>query len=317
MWLLVLLALTPLLGFKYLHPVLAQYGWPAWIVPLGISYYSFKHVHFIVESQRGQFEGARWRDYLAFVCFFPMYVAGPIERFGNFASQLNPTRLVPGDLSIGLERILMGLFKKLVLADLLLAELALQPDMPGQAAALALDWRLAWLGCVLRFLQTYCDFSAYSDMAIGMARLFGIRLMENFHFPLLRPNLAEFWRGWHISLSSFARDYVYSPMLARWNVPSLALILTMLTTGLWHAGNPGWLLWGLHHGVGLVVLGKLHRLATRWAGLQTLRDSLPWRILATVITWLYVSLGYALTLYPQDWGAARLYLHIISMGTLA
>ncbi|GAB3253151.1 MBOAT family O-acyltransferase [Chitinimonas naiadis] len=315
MWGAIALTLLPLAGFKYLAPLLRDQGWAAWAIPLGISYYTFKHIHFIIESSRGKFADAAWREYLAYICFFPMYAAGPIERFGSFVPQFDSLQWSSSDLSRGMERILIGCFKKLLLSDMLFRSLALSPASLNLEQALALPWYLLLLGCLMRFLQTYLDFSGYSDMAIGTARLFGIRLMENFRYPLLKPNLAEFWRAWHISLSSFARDYVYLPALGRWRKPALALLLTMLSIGLWHSGNAGWVLWGLHHGIGLVLLSRYQQWAQRRPGLQQLRRQLSWRFGATLATWLYVGLGYALTVYPEGWiSAPRLYLRIVSLG---
>ncbi|HEY9101086.1 MBOAT family O-acyltransferase [Chitinimonas sp.] len=315
MWAGILVALLPLTGFKYLLPTLPSASAASWAIPLGISYYSFKHVHFLIESQRGKFADAAWRDYLAYICFFPMYAAGPIERYGNLASQFEDVSWSWAELSYGLERILLGCFKKLLLADVLLHGVALSPNALNQQQALALPWYLLLFGCGMRFLQTYLDFSGYTDMAIGTARLFGIRLMENFRAPLLKPNLAEFWRTWHISLSSFARDYVYLPTLGRWRHPTWALLLTMLSIGLWHSGNAGWLLWGLHHGLGLVVLSRWQQWAQARPRLRQLRATTGWRIAGTLATWVYVSLGYALTVYPESWlHAPGLYLRIVSLG---
>jgi alginate O-acetyltransferase complex protein AlgI len=218
------------------------------------------------------------------------------------------------DFSLGLERIVLGAIKKFLLADLLLSALMPPAGMTGEALA-AQPWHMVLFACFVKFLMTYCDFSGYTDMALGTARLFGIKLMENFNFPLLRSNLAEFWRAWHISLSGFARDYVYFYVLGRWRKPGLALMATMVSIGLWHSGSPGWFLWGVHHGLGLVVLSRFHHAAPRHQRLQRIRTTLAWRVCATLATLLYVSLGYALTFYPQHFASSvQLYLHIVSLG---
>lgn len=298
----ILYCLLPLALYKYLPPPVTEGIW-AWAVPLGISYFSFKQVHFLVESARGHYGDARLPTYLAYIFFFPMFAAGPIERYANFASQLERNAIDRSDFSIGIERILLGAAKKFLLADLVFAAFVPNADMSLDALRQE-PWGIVWLACFARFLMTYADFSGYTDMALGTARLFGIRLMENFNFPLLRSNLAEFWRAWHISLSSFARDYVYLPLLGATRLPSLALIASMASIGLWHAGNPGWLLWGLHHGVGLALLAQFHRHAPRSPRLQRLRAHAAFRPLATFATWTYITLGYALTFRPEQLSSA-------------
>jgi alginate O-acetyltransferase complex protein AlgI len=313
----ILLCLLPLAGYKYLMPsILASLALPFWVVPLGISYYTFKHIHFLIESQRGKFEQCRLTDYLTYICFFPMFSAGPIERMDAFAPQLASLKWHADDFSLGLERIAIGAMKKFLLADLLLAIL-MPPESVSSTMLAALPWHTALFACLVKFLQTYFDFCGYTDMALGTARLFGIKLMENFEYPLLRANLAEFWRAWHISLSSFARDYIYFPMLGRWRRPALALMATMTSIGLWHGGSPGWVMWGMHHGAGLVLLARFHHVAPRYAALQRLRATLGWRLASTVTTWVYVSLGYALTFNAQHIATSlQLYLHIVTFGVL-
>jgi alginate O-acetyltransferase complex protein AlgI len=308
-------ALLPLAAFKYLLPPLsAAFDLAAWAIPLGISYYSFKHIHFMIESWRGNFGDATLAQYAAYICFFPMFAAGPIERFGPFQQQFGQLNWRADDASRGLERIVLGAIKKFLLSDLLLSALLPPATMSGDALA-ALPWTTVLFACSVKFLLTYCDFSGYTDMALGTARLFGITLMENFNFPLLRSNLAEFWRAWHISLSGFARDYVYFYVLGRWRKPWVALMATMLAIGLWHSGNPGWLLWGVHHGLGLVLLSRFHHAAPRYPRLQSLRRHWGWRLGGTFATLIYVSLGYALTFHPQHFASSvQLYLHIVSLG---
>ena len=315
LWSGIALCLLPLAGYKYLLPAVGPaFDLPAWAIPLGISYYTFKHIHYLVECWRGKFDDATPATYFAYICFFPMFAAGPIERLGPFQKQLATLAWRGADFSQGLERILLGAMKKFLVADLLLAMLLPPADM-GTGALSTQPAAIALFACVVKLLQTYMDFSGYTDMALGTARLFGITLMENFNFPLLRSNLAEFWRAWHISLSGFARDYVYFPMIGRWRKPAPALMATMLSIGIWHSGTPGWVLWGVHHGVGLVLLARFHHLAPRYPGLQRLRTTGAWRLAATAATLVYVSLGYALTFYPSTFtSSVQLYLHILSGG---
>lgn len=318
MWLGIVVCLLPLAGLKYFFPILSVDSvLPKWAIPLGISYYTFKHIHYIVESYRGKFGDARLADYFAYICFFPMFAAGPIERFDPFRQQLANLQWRGEDMSQGIERIVFGALKKFFVADLLLA--ALMPP-----AGMSVDMltsqppETVLFACLIKFLQTYFDFSGYTDMALGTARLFGVKLMENFNFPLLRSNLAEFWRAWHMSLSSFARDYVYFPIMGQWRKPGVALMATMLSIGVWHSASVGWFLWGVHHGLGLVLLARFHHAAPRFQRLQRLRAGLTWRVCATAATLIYVSLGYALTFYPSTASSSlQTYLHIVSLGALS
>ncbi|NNM00914.1 MAG: hypothetical protein HKO62_09210, partial [Gammaproteobacteria bacterium] len=142
-----------------------------------------------------------------------------------------------------------------------------------------------------------------------------IKLMENFNSPLLRQNLAEFWRAWHISLSGWARDYIYFPVLGKYRSTSLALIATMMMIGAWHSPAPGWLLWGLHHGVGLVLLSNYHRWAEGRPAVQALRNTAAWRFFGMLATWWYVAIGYGLTFVPYDViTSLTIYGRIVTLG---
>lgn len=152
----------------------------------------------------------------------------------------------------------------------------------------------------MKFLYVYFDFAGYTDMARGTACLLGIELIANFNFPLLSSNLAEFWRNWHIRLSRFLRDYVYFPMLAKYRDTILSLLVTMIASAAWHGINPGWLLWGVHHGIGLVCLARFQRNAPSYPWLTQLRTTHLWRAIATVTTWFYVVLGFAFTWHADN-----------------
>lgn len=211
---------------------------------------------------------------------------------------------------------IVGSFKKLIVADLLLK--AAYPDsrllLDG---APLLGWQHVLGAAFIRFLITYYDFSGYTDMVLGTTRLFGIRLMENFNAPLSRSSLADFWRCWHISLTSWVRDYVYYPILVTWRKGELALVATMVTIGIWHGLRPGWVLWGLHHAAGLIALGWWGRWAARAEGLRKLRTTGGWKLLGVLAVWYYVALAYSLTIFPDDWGqCAGLYLKILTFGRL-
>jgi len=269
-----------------------------WLIPISVGFFALRQAHFVYECYRGGIKRAGLLEYLTYVFFFPAIIAGPLERFPRLVGQFR-NKLGWTDLTEGAERIVIGCVKKFVIADLLIAAF-LPPASVTQSAFQELSWGTALFACLMKFLHVYFDFSGYTDMAIGTARLFGIRLMENFNHPLLRSNLVEFWRAWHISLSTFARDYVYFPLLVSSRNTVLALIATMLAIASWHGTSPGWLLWGLHHGIGLALLAQFQRSAQKHPRLQRVRATLAWRSVATFATWTFVAYGYALTWHPDD-----------------
>ena len=303
--------LLPLLLFRYMLP--GQIG--LWI-PLGISYYSFKHIHYLIDSSRGKYDGAKLSDYLSYIYFFPMFMAGPLERFGAFQTQTSSFSFSWKSFSLSCERILIGAIQKFFLADIFFRSLLLPGHLLQQHHD-SIAWYTLLFGCTMKWLMTYCDFAGYTHMALGVAGLFGVRLCENFNFPMLRSNLAEFWRSWHMSLASWARDYVYFPILGRYRLTSLALVATMVSIGAWHGLQPGWLLWGLHHGFGLSLLGKYQRWASRYQWLQNLRNTVAWRVMGMFAVWYYVSLAYALTYIPGNLTLAlSVYSKILTFGML-
>lgn len=232
------------------------------VAPLGISFISFRLVHYLVEVQRGTLPAYQPLDFLAYAFFFPIWTAGPIHRFDAFKpfGDADAHRFDREDLRIGLNRIINGLIKKFVFADQLLprcfgpyASSRELLDGLGSASTVQVWWFLA-----VSFLILYMDFSGYSDMAIGSARLFGIKVLENFNFPVLARNVSEYWKRWHMSLAGWCQSYIYMPVVARTRQPYLAVFATFSIMGLWYAGSWHWLFWGLHHALGIT----LHRL---WA----------------------------------------------------
>ncbi len=313
------LPLSVLVACKYLLPLIQSLGIAhvPMIMPLGVSYFTFKMIHYLVESCRGRFQNTDGLTFMAYIFFFPMFISGPIERLDRFKEQAGNLKFNWADISLGGERILVGAIKKFVLADFLLSAFLLPPYLLE-----GLPKEVGWFGCFLaglaKFLHTYFDFSGYTDMVLGTGRLFGFRLMENFNFPLLRSNLAEFWRNWHMSLSGWARDYVYFPILARFRMAAPALLATMLTIGVWHGPRITWVLWGLHHGMGLVLLNRYHQWVNRQPRFHKLRDSLAWRIMGMAAVWWYVAVGHTLTITTESLsGPLSVYLYLISFGAIS
>jgi alginate O-acetyltransferase complex protein AlgI len=291
-------ALALLIAFKYLTfatdswndfavathlPKLSGAG--RWILPLGISFFTFEFIHFAADSYRGKIVRPPVADYAAFILFFPSMVAGPIKRFQDFGPKLRAAEFDPALVTRGVTRILVGLAKKVAVADTF-AILARKLNGPELYSA---HWYqiAAWILCY--GMQIYFDFSGYSDIAIGSGYLFGIVIPENFNWPYLSRNVAEFWHRWHISLSSWIRDYVYFPLggsrrgSARTN---LNLLVAFGLSGIWHGAAYNFGLWGIWHGVLLIA----HRQwTTRFPGLSARVPT----TLAVGMTYLTVNFGWA------------------------
>ncbi len=229
------------------------------ILPVGISFYTFQTLSYTIDVYRGRLEPtASLTQYLAFVSFFPQLVAGPIERATNLLPQFAHRRNFDETLSReGLRQILWGLIKKLVLADRLAVIVDTYYGDPSSCTGPMLA-----LGTICFAFQIYCDFSAYSDLAIGTARLFGIRLSRNFAYPYFSQSPSEFWRRWHISLSTWFRDYVYVPLGGNRTLPtrrSANILITFLLSGLWHGAAWRFVLWGGIHGAAVASSAALRQ----------------------------------------------------------
>ena len=235
---------------------------PAPFLWLGFSYVVFRLLHTIFDKIAGRLAPMALGDYINYVIFFPSFVAGPIDRYERFASDLHePVTLDnPGWLEAG-RRFFSGLFKKFVLADGL-AWIALNPTFLMDTESS--PW--LWFFLYIYSLRIYLDFSGYTEMAIGLGRFLGVRLPENFNAPYLKPNLTMFWNSWHMTLTQWFRAYFFNPLTrslrsSAWNLPTVLVMLiiqmaTMILIGLWHGITANFLLWGVWHGVGLFVQNR-------------------------------------------------------------
>lgn len=238
-------ALNGLLGLRLANPNLP--------LPIGISFYTFQAMSYVIDVYRGRVKPRESLvDFAAYITMFPQLVAGPIVKYADIEGQLTRRKISLAQCGQGLERVILGLAKKVLLAN----NLGLLVDsVNGMASRSMLS---AWLGAVAYAMQIYFDFSGYSDMAIGMGRMLGFSFAENFDHPYLAASVTEFWRRWHISLSGWFRDYVYIPLggnrvSAPRHVMNLMIVWTL--TGLWHGASANFVLWGLYYGA-LLVLEK-------------------------------------------------------------
>ncbi len=256
------------------------------LLPVGISFYTFKTMSYTIDVYRGQLKPCRsWLDYATFITFFPELIAGPIVRASVFLPQL--TRLIGPTwrrLVSGASLFLLGLVKKMLIADRV-GEIA---DTVFGAPRI-FSTATVWCGVAAYTLQIYCDFSGYSDMAIGSARMIGYDLPENFRMPYLSVNIAEFWRRWHMTLSAWLRDYLYIPLGGNRRGTLLTyrnLFLTMLLGGLWHGASWNFVLWGGLHGGALGI----HKLWSRFreSALPNRRHSILPALASWILTLLFV-----------------------------
>ncbi len=229
-------------------------GVASWVLPVGISFYTFQSLSYCIDAYRGELpeKPVSWLDFSLYVAFFPQLVAGPIVRFNDFYPQLarNP-RSDAAQLGSGVALIIIGLFLKVVGADSVFA-----PSTDALFASATHDFRSAWLAAIAFSGQIFCDFAGYSLCAIGAARALGFWLPENFNAPYAAIGFSDFWRRWHISLSSWLRDYLYIPLGGnRFGAlrTYVALSLTMLLGGLWHGAAWTFVAWGALHGLYLVL----------------------------------------------------------------
>lgn len=265
-------------------------------IPLGLSYYTFRLIHYSFEAYKGKLPRHQLSEVLLYLFFLPTLIVGPIHRFGPFVRDLSRRRWDTIVFSGGLERILVGYFKVVVLANYLVNQkLALlmvvsADDSFGQA----------YLDAVVLWLNLYLQFSGYSDIAIGFSALAGFRVMENFNFPFLAPNIKEFWTRWHISLTSWCREYVFQPILSFSRSPLLAICMAMIILGLWHEISLRYILWGLYHGIGIAAWHLFQKIKPRGSNRQHLLLKLSGRIVATLITLNFVILSYPVTTFIQE-----------------
>lgn len=226
-------------------------------LPVGISFFTFQGLSYVIDVYRGNVMAQRNPLNLAlYIAMFPQLVAGPIVRYADICLEIKEREFILDDAVNGTRRFIIGLSKKVMIADVL----AVVVDQVFSLPATQLTPEIAWLGAVCYTFQIYFDFSGYSDMAIGIGRIFGFHFLENFNLPYISTSITEFWRRWHISLSTWFRDYLYIPLGGnrRGNV-YVNLFVVFLCTGLWHGAAFTFLFWGLWHGAFLIVerIGKL------------------------------------------------------------
>ena len=255
------------------------------ILPVGISFYTFQTLSYTIDVFKKKLKPTHdFIEFAGYVSFFPQFVAGPIERASHLLPQFQKKRVFDYEKAVlGMRQILWGLFKKVVIAD----NLSIIVDDVYSNYATISPWAI-WVGFIAFSFQIYGDFSGYSDIAIGTSRLFGFDLMKNFNFPYFAKSIADFWRRWHISLTTWFRDYVYFPLGGSKNGLKYTLINTIivfLVSGFWHGANWTFIFWGALNAV-LFIPGLLFPSSKKRSKFRQVTGAL-WTFFLITITWVF------------------------------
>jgi len=256
-------------------------------LPLGISFYTFELIHYLVEVYQGNIKKQDFKTFLAFILFFPTRTSGPIKRYGDFADQVNNLHFAPKHLYYGVGLLVLGYFQKIVIADPLVNFTSALQNPAGLEGSFDALTRLYAYS-----IRIYADFAGLTNIAMGSGLLFGVLVPRNFNYPYLKTNIALFWRNWHMSLSNWVRDYIYIPLGGSRQGELrtfLNLIIAMFIIGIWHGSTLNFAVWGLYHGAGIVFY--------RWWR-QHFSDLIPsnylTKALAVLVTFHFVTIGWGL-----------------------
>ncbi len=266
------------------------------ILPLGISFFTFQQIAYLIDAHRGETKEYSFLHYCLFVTFFPQLIAGPIVHHKEMLPQFTLeviSKFKLGNLSIGLTIFAFGLFKKVIIADTLATYAS--PVFAAADQGVTLTFFEAWCGAFAYTFQLYFDFSGYSDMAIGLGRMLGIRLPLNFNSPYKAVNIIDFWQRWHITLSRFLRDYLYIPLGGnrKGRVRQYAnLVATMLLGGLWHGAGWTFIVWGALHGVFLATNHAWLHVRHTFLGLDRTKGTLRGKLSAQLLTFFVVVISW-------------------------
>lgn len=257
---------------------------PEILLPLGISFYTFQTLSYSIDVYKGNVKASKnFLSFATYVSLFPQLVAGPIIRYIDVEKQLTSRTIKIDNFAIGIERFIIGLAKKMIIANSF-------ASIADQIFAIPLEdvtTGITWIGIISYSIQIYFDFSAYSDMAIGLGKMFGFDFLENFNYPYISKSIQEFWRRWHISLSSWFRDYVYIPLGGNRGSAMktyVNLVIVFLATGLWHGASWNFIVWGLFHGFFIVVerIGFRRILCRIWVPFQHI-----YTLMVVIVSWVF------------------------------
>ena len=290
----------------YAHSLFGEFAPASPLGWLGLSFLAFRSIDLIALCRSGRLQSLSLAQAVAYLVYLPSFVAGPVNRFASFAQDLKtpPSKITSDQLQEIALQISIGIIKCIFLANFALYQSILYTPLSSEETTPI----QVLVSLYFYYIYIYIDFSGYSDIAIGLSRLFGIRLPKNFNFPFLATSIQDFWNRWHISLSHWFRDYVFFPLLRTISVkmPALpgmigapiSIFLTFLLVGAWHGDGINWLLYGAYHGAGLAAWSLWSQMFNRFYPncYQHLTSSFVYRTISAIITFNYVSLGLVLTL---------------------
>lgn len=269
---------------------------------IGVSYFSFKFIHFLVECHNKKVANLTFFTFINYILFFPSFFSGPINRYNSFAESIVAESKVTHNFLCGSKRIINGLFKKIVLGDFL---------FPYSIAALNLNTASSQdivIGIYAYMFYIYFNFSGYTDMAIGCGKMVGIELPENFNYPFFKRNLQQFWANWHMSLTTWLTDYIYWPLARKFRniqklrkkpvtTSNICIVLTFLVCGLWHGDGLNFFIWGAYHGLGLAILNAYAHVIKKHTSRDVKKFILKSPVaygISNFITFQYVAFGFML-----------------------
>ncbi|MBX9688966.1 MAG: hypothetical protein K2X27_19820 [Candidatus Obscuribacterales bacterium] len=283
------------------------------ILPLGISFFVFEFIHYLVDVYKGSKSVRSWMEFSAFAAFFPSQIAGPIKRYQDFEENLrNPLPWSSSLFFEGMTLITQGLFKKIAIADPI--GWVISTSYASSQAISATD---AWIAFFGFSIQIFCDFSGYTDMGRGSALMMGIRLPVNFELPYMAEDITVFWRRWHISLSSWIRDYIYIPMggsrCSKWE-SARNLFVTMALCGLWHGAAWQFVVWGALHGLALIVNRLWKQVLERFDALRQIAELPPMRLLNLFLTFMFVAACFVMFRAPDLKSTFNIFASLFNFG---
>lgn len=277
------------------------------ILPIGISFFTFQGMSYVIDVYKGDVPVQKNVFKLAlYIVLFPQLIAGPIVRYKDIVMEIDRRSVILNDFAEGIERFIIGIVKKAILAN----TLASTVDMIWKQGTANITWDIAWVGSIAYTLQIYFDFSGYSDMAIGLGRIFGFHFNENFNLPYISKSISEFWRRWHISLSAWFRDYVYIPLGGNRKKVYINLAIVFLLTGIWHGASWHFLIWGAWNGLFVLMerFIQTKRISKERDGGVRLRI-----VLSKVYTLFVVNLGWVLFRAPHTRNAIQFIMVMFGM----
>lgn len=265
------------------------------VLPIGISFFTFQGLSYVVDVYRGD-AGAQRNPFKValYITLFPQLIAGPIVRYKDVANEIDNRKFSVDDFSGGVSRFIIGLGKKVLVAN----TMASLVDSVWNSGANANGVAVAWVASIAYTLQIYFDFSGYSDMAIGLGRMFGFHFSENFNLPYISQSITEFWRRWHISLSSWFRDYVYIPLGGNRKRVYLNLAIVFVLTGIWHGASWHFLVWGIWNGI-FIILERFIKARQATNTKAKIEKSKPNSIIKKLYTLFIINIGWILFRAPE------------------